>query len=86
MKDLRIVETVESFDTKYKEGFTSSEVEEVINYYKLNHDFNEEKYYKAMYGNTWMVIDGETITYHGDLILGLNCALKNRNVKPHEWD
>ena len=71
------------FKTKYKEGYTNSEILKLLeNYPEVNiKDFN-----KAIGVHTCMIIDGETITYHGDVQLGLILCLEKREPKSYEWD
>ncbi len=74
------------FKTKYKHGFIRSECETVVEYFKSKYEFSMDKYYDAMYGNTCMVIEGETITYHCDIHLGIVCGIENREQTIEEWD
>tara|TARA_R110001606_G_scaffold134259_1_gene270598 strand:- start:15122 stop:15385 length:264 start_codon:yes stop_codon:yes gene_type:complete len=77
---------INKFKTKHKQGFIPSECEHVIEYFKSKYKFNMDKYYKAMYGNTCMVIDGEIITYQCDITLGIKCGIENREQTVEEWD
>ena len=78
-----IWEQVESFDTKNSEGFTQTEMNIILQKYP---NINMEKFNAAMNGNTCMMIDNETITYHCDLVTALCCGLENRNINSSEFD
>jgi len=71
------------YPTKYKEGFTGAELKELIDKFP---DMNMDKYNDAMMGNTCMVIDGQTIIYHCDVLTGLRCGIEDRDIRLSEWD
>ena len=71
------------FETKYKEGFTDSEIEELLKQYP---NINREKFNNALMGITCMMIDKELIIYKSDVELALKCGLDNRDVRWYEWD
>lgn len=71
------------FKTKHKEGFTSSEIDEVLSHFNIT---DIEKFNKIMGCNTCMVIDEQIITYHCDVELAVTCYLQNRKPKSWEWD
>lgn len=80
MKELLI--GLYSYPTKYEIGFTSLEIKELLEKYKID----SEKFYTALGVNTCAVIDGETVTYHCDIEKGLRCVLENRQQNIMEWD
>ncbi len=71
-----------NYKTKYREGFIKSEIEQLLE--ELN--INERRFYKALGVNTCMLIDGEVITYHTDILKGVICAKENREQNILEWD
>jgi len=68
---------------KYKEGYTSLEIRELLN---LNPEIDSEKFFSALKGCTGMIKDGHMITYHCDVDLAIKCCLENRDPKPWEVD
>lgn len=82
MKYEELKEKVYDYNTKYSAGFIKSEIEQLLE--ELN--INEKRFYKALGVNTCMLIDGEVITYHTDILKGVVCALENREQNSLEWD
>jgi hypothetical protein len=78
----KIKKEVYEFQTKYTSGFTYSEITELLE--KLN--INEKRFNKAMGVNTCMVIDGQVINYHADIVKGVICAIEDRGQNIFEWD
>jgi hypothetical protein len=78
----KLQKKVFDYNTKYKEGFIKSEIEHFLE--ELN--INERRFYKALGVNTCMLIDGEVITYHTDILKGVVCAIENREQNSLEWD
>jgi len=76
-------ELVYNYKTKNKEGFIHTEVLEIL---KLFPTTNKDKFFDALRGITCMMIGGEIVTYHCDIVTALNCGLENRNVTLSEWD
>jgi hypothetical protein len=78
-----VFDIVYNYPTKYREGFTNSEIEEVLkNFPNLNSDF----YNKALLGTTYIMIDDEAITYHCDIENAICCGLKGTDVSGIKWD
>jgi hypothetical protein len=79
-------ENVESFvydyPTKHVQGFIGKEIMEILEKYEIDN----EKFFDALGVNTCMVIGGETITYHCDILKGLRCVIENREQTFEEWD
>lgn len=71
------------FKTKNKEGFTKSEIQELLKQFP---NINKEKFDNALTGITCMMKDGEIIIYHCDIELAIRCGLQNRNPTNLEWD
>lgn len=72
-----------NYVTKYPQGFTSSEIEELLKEYP---SVNMQAFNDALFGNTCMRIDDQIITYHCDIYKALCCGLENRNLTIDEWD
>ena len=85
MKDYnkKLEDLVYDYPTKYKEGFTGKEIEDIVSLFpELNHD----KFNDALMGITCMVIDELTIIYHCDILIALRCGIENRDMTLEEWD
>lgn len=78
----KIEKAVDTYPTKYRHGFTHTEISDLLE----NLNINEKKFNKAMGVNTCMLIDGNTITYHTDIIKGIICAIEDREQNNIEWD
>lgn len=78
-----VFDIVYNYPTKYREGFTNSEIEEVLkNFPNLNRKF----YDNTLYGTTCMMIDNEMITYHCDIENAIICGLRGTNIGGIKWD
>jgi hypothetical protein len=80
---MTITERVNTYLTKHKEGFISSELDELLKEYP-NIDIG--KFNEAMMGNTCMVKEGQVIMYHCDIELAIRCGIEKRNVRGYEMD
>lgn len=78
-----IYNIVYKYQTKYKEGFIKSEIQDVFNMFP---DINRSKFEDALFGITAMMIDGNMVIYHCDIEKALHCGLENRNLRSYEWD
>ena len=78
-----IEDVVNGFKTKHKRGFTKNEIRELLKDYP---NINMDKFNSALMGCTGMLIDGEFITYHCDIITALRCGIENRDMYFWEWD
>jgi len=76
---------VYEWPTKYKEGFISTEIDELLAMFK-NDNLNMDKWDNAMMGNTCMMAEDGIISYHCDVLTALRCALENRDMYSYEWD
>jgi hypothetical protein len=83
-KEKSIWDIVESHPTKYKEGFTSDEIDSLLKdkFPNISRDTLSEKVGVV----TCMVKDDNVIFYHSDIELAMRCCLENREQYPHEWD
>jgi|LakMenEpi03Aug12_release.lakeMendotaPanAssembly.Ray.scaffolds.fasta_scaffold00340_6 hypothetical protein len=78
-----IQEKVYNYKTKHQEGFTQSELENLLlNYPNINMD----KFDDAMRGCTCMLKDNEIIMYHCDIARAITCGIENRNLRSYEFD
>ena len=69
--------------TKHSRGFTSRELNDFLLKYEINvNDF----FYRLGIGHTCMVIEGQTIRYHCDILTALRCVIENRDMTIDEWD
>jgi hypothetical protein len=82
MEYKKIKEIVNNYKTKNKEGFTRTEIEDLLE--QLN--VNERKFNKALGIITCLVINGESITFRTDIIQGILCAVENREQNSLDWD
>jgi hypothetical protein len=70
-----ITERVNTYPTKYKEGFTPSEIDELLKEYP---NINMKKFNDSMMCHTGSIIDGEFVVYHCDVELALKCSVKKK--------
>lgn len=82
MEYKKIKDTVYNYKTKNEHGFTKTEIHNLLVELKIN----EKRFNKALGVNTCMLIDGEVITYHTDVLKGVVCAIENREQNSLEWD
>lgn len=78
---------VYDYPAKYYVGFTSEEVDYLVNEVnKQTPNFSLEKYNDAMMGHTCPSIDGNILYYRGDVYRAILCGIENRNLRLSEWD
>ena len=77
-------EYIYGFKTEYEMGFTNEELMIILNQLGLSNKM--DKFFSAMGVRTCAVIEGKTITYHEDILLGVICAKENRQPTVVEWD
>ena len=70
---MNIKEEVANFKTKYKEGFTQSDIDEILKNYEC---INLKKFYSILNGSTCVMVDGFLITYACDIEQGLYYGLE----------
>lgn len=78
MKLTKLEQAVYGFKTKNKEGFTNSEMASLLKELKIN----KQKFNKALGVNTCMIINGEVIIYHTDIISALTQVITNKPQHP----
>ena len=67
----------------YEEGFTNLELQIILNKYG---NINKDKFNRALFGNTCMMIDNNMINYPWDVRTALICGIENRNQTIWEMD
>jgi len=77
-----VEEFIYDYPTKHNEGFTGSEIKDIL----LKYNIDSETFYVKLGVNTCMNIGGEFITYHCDVIKGLRCVIEDREQTLEEWD
>jgi len=66
-----ISQRVNSYPTKYEEGFTQSEIDELLKEYHIDMDrFND-----AMMCNACAIVDGELVMYHCDVEMAIKYSV-----------
>jgi hypothetical protein len=70
---MTITERVNNYPTKYKEGFTPSEIDELLKEYP---NIDMKKFNEATSGITGIMIEGEFITFHCDIEFAIKRSLK----------
>jgi len=78
----KLKDLVYKYKTNYEHGFTNIEIQNLLE--ELN--INERRFNKALGCNTCMIIDGNIITYHTDVLKGIVCSLENREQSFFEFD
>ena len=81
MKNIR--EKVYNYETKNKQGFVQSEIDDLLKDYP---GINMDKFNSALMGITCMRIDGETVIYHCDIHQAIVCGIEGRDLNSLEWD
>ena len=80
MENLR--QEVFLYKTKHIEGFTESEILDLLTKYKIEPD----KFNRTLGVHTAMRIDNQFITFHGDVYNTIVACLENRELNLKEWD
>lgn len=80
---MNIQERVRDFKTKHKEGFVSSEIEELLKDFP---SINMKKFNSALNHITAISIEGEIVIYHQDVEVALLCGIENRDLTDEEFD
>jgi len=75
-----IREEVNSYKTKYKQGFIREEYMKLLENYP---SINMERFSDALNGITCMRIDGEIVVFPHDIELAIRCGLTPTTM---EWD
>ena len=74
-----ISDLLAGYKKKYKEGFTSKEMNDIINFIQEKYEVDMDKFNDRMLGNTAMVIDNEIITYPIDLYHALLAGITGKS-------
>ena len=78
-----VEEIVYNYPTKYRQGLTANELQELLVKYNINLD---DFVNKMGIGHTCMVLEGNTIRYYCDILTALRCVIENRDMTLDEWD
>lgn len=81
-KDI-LQDKVYNFITKHPEGFTYKEIVKLLEDYP---EITMEQFSEALGVNTVMYKDGETITYHCDILTAMRMCTEKRDMYLHEFD
>ena len=79
LKDL-----VNNYPTKHREGFITSEIKQIFKHYYPQ--FTLKQFGEKLGVHTGMLKDGDSITYHCDVLTALSCLIEARNISVGEWD
>ena len=80
--NLCVEDYIYNYPTKYKQGFTHSEMLKLI--YDLR--LGKARFFDKLGVNTAMIIDGEWLTYHTDVARTAVLITENREMRWYEWD
>ncbi len=83
IKKDKLKERVYNFKTKHEHGFAQADIDKLLKHYP---DIDMEKFNGAFGVLTVMVIDGETVYYHTDVLTALRCGVEKRDMNFYEWD
>lgn len=72
-----------NYHTKYKEGFLSSEINELLMEFPT---VTRQKFSEKLGVVTCRIKDGRSVIYHTDVYVALKCCLGNRNPRHYEID
>lgn len=82
MTPLKLYEKVYKFKTKHKEGFTSSEIEQLLDELGVT---DKDRYAELLGVNTCMIIEEQVITFKNDIYYAMKRYF-NFYTSPLEWD
>ena len=74
---------IQSFPTENREGFTGSEIKEILFKYP---NINMDTFNKALTGITCIMKKNEMVIYHSDLEKAILCGIENRDLRFYEND
>lgn len=80
---IEIEKRVSEYKTKFKEGFTQSEIKDLLKEYP---SVNMERFNNALTVVTCLVFNKEVIIYRQDIYNALICGLENRDLNTQEFD
>ena len=78
-----IREQVNSYKTKYKEGFTREEYMKLLENYP---GINMDRFWDALNGITATIMYGEIVVFPHDIELAIRCGMEDRSPTIMEWD
>lgn len=76
-------DVIDNFKRKYEEGFTKSEIIELVKNFP---NINMESFNNALFAITAPMINNEIVIYPWDVKLAIRCGLENRNPNEYEID
>ena len=74
---------IQSFPTENREGFTGSEIKEILLQYP---NINMDKLHEALTGITCIMRNNQMVIYHSDLEKAILCGIGNRDLRFYEND
>jgi len=77
-----VEDIVYNWPTQHEMGFTGLEITTLLGSYLVD----AEKFYDKLGINTVGVVNGQSVTYHCDILKGLRCVLEDRDQTLEEWD
>jgi hypothetical protein len=77
-----VEDIVYNWPTQHEMGFTGIEINTLLGNYLID----GEKFYDKLGINTVGVVNGQSVTYHCDILKGLRCVLEDRDQTLEEWD
>ena len=80
---LDIAKRVNDYKTKHVEGFTNTEMCDLLAQFSKG---VKERFLDALGAHTCKNIGGESLTYHHDIVKALQVAVENRKLHWLEWD
>ena len=74
---------VNAFETKHEQGFTPTELEQLLKQFPK---LNRRKFDDAMNGCTGLILDGDFVLYHHDIIKAIEFGNSGITFRIYEWD
>lgn len=84
MANWKVNDLVDSFDTKYEEGFTREEMQNLIKERFPNIDFGD--FCESLGVTTGIMRNNELLTFHCDVKLAIRKMVKGCTTSIFEWD
>ena len=84
MNKKQIVDLVYNYKTKYKEGFTSSEIHYLM--CQIGKPIDFKAYTNALGCHTAIKVEDEFLTFHQDILTAISCGLESRDITFAEFD
>jgi hypothetical protein len=83
MTPAQIHELVYIKKTRFKKGFTQSDIDSLL---KKFPSVSTREFNLAMGTTTVQIINGEIVYYHQDVEMALRCCIEKREPNPFEFD